>query len=60
MGGLVFGLAAGYLLDHGYGYGTVFAFAGSFHILAFCILLFAVPKVERLTLARFGSTAQLP
>src|SRR5262249_3709120 len=29
IGGLVFGQLAGYLLDHGYGYGTVFAIAGS-------------------------------
>lgn len=50
MGGLVFGQAVGYLLDHGFGYETVFSLAGSFHILAFCIILLTVPKVERLTL----------
>jgi ACS family hexuronate transporter-like MFS transporter len=48
MGGLVFGMAAGRLLDSGYGYGTVFACAGSFHVLAFCVILLALPKIERL------------
>ena len=52
IGGLLFGQAAGYLLDHGYGYGTVFAMAGSFHVIAFGVLLMAVPKVERLTLVK--------
>ena len=35
MGGIVFGQVAGYLLDHGFGYGPVFAMAGTFHIIAF-------------------------
>jgi ACS family hexuronate transporter-like MFS transporter len=52
MGGLMFGQAAGYLLDHGYGYGTVFALAGSFHVIAFGVLLLTVPRVERLTFAK--------
>jgi ACS family hexuronate transporter-like MFS transporter len=49
IGGLLFGQAVGYLLDHGYGYRTVFNLAGSFHVIAFCLLLVAVPRVERLT-----------
>ena len=48
IGGLVFGQFAGYLLDHGYGYGTVFAIAGSLHVIAFGVLLLAVPRVEPL------------
>lgn len=48
IGGLVFGQFAGYLLDHGYGYGTVFALAGSFHVIAFGVLLITVPRVEPL------------
>lgn len=51
MGGLVFGLLAGYLLDQGYGYGVVFAAAGSFHVLAFGLIHLALPTVERFTLA---------
>jgi MFS transporter, ACS family, hexuronate transporter len=50
MGGVVFGELSGWLLDHGFGYGTIFGLAGSFHVLAFCILLLAIPKVHRLTL----------
>ena len=35
MGGVVFGLVVGYLLDHGYGYGTVFAIVSTLHVVAF-------------------------
>ena len=45
MGGIAFGEVVGYLLDHGAGYGPVFAMAGSFHISAFIIILIAVPVV---------------
>ena len=46
MGGMVFGLLAGYLLDHGFGYGLVFSLVGTFHVLAFCIVLVAIRSVE--------------
>ena len=39
MGGIVFGQLAGYLLDHGFGYDTVFALAGTFHVIAFLLIL---------------------
>ena len=39
MGGIAFGQLVGYLLDHGFGYGVVFALAGTFHILAFAVIL---------------------
>jgi ACS family hexuronate transporter-like MFS transporter len=45
MGGIVFGQLAGYLLDHGFGYGSVFAMAGTFHIAAFLIVLASIPVV---------------
>ncbi|MBI2685621.1 MAG: MFS transporter [Acidobacteria bacterium] len=48
MGGVAFGLVVGYLLDHGYGYPPVFAMAGSFHVLAFLLILLAIPRVEQL------------
>jgi MFS transporter, ACS family, aldohexuronate transporter len=48
MGGIAFGEVAGYLLDHGFGYGTVFALAGSFHVVAFLIILTAVPSIAPL------------
>jgi ACS family hexuronate transporter-like MFS transporter len=50
MGGIAFGQLAGYLLDHGFGYGLVFTLAGTFHVVAFLIILIAVPSVQLLTL----------
>jgi ACS family hexuronate transporter-like MFS transporter len=52
MGGIVFGQLAGYLLDHGFGYGAVFAIAGTLHIAAFVVILTAVPSVLPLKLTR--------
>jgi MFS transporter, ACS family, hexuronate transporter len=48
MGGIVFGEIAGYLLDRGFGYGVVFAIAGMLHVVAFLIILAAVPTIEPL------------
>jgi MFS transporter, ACS family, hexuronate transporter len=50
MGGIAFGQLVGYLLDHGFGYGLVFTLAGTFHVVAFVIILIAVPSVHLLTL----------
>jgi MFS transporter, ACS family, hexuronate transporter len=50
MGGIVFGQIVGYLLDHGFGYGTVFAIAGTLHIAAFVIILATIPVVSPLHL----------
>jgi MFS transporter, ACS family, hexuronate transporter len=49
MGGIAFGQLVGYLLDHGFGYGPVFAIAGSLHVAAFLVILAAVPVVAPLT-----------
>jgi MFS transporter, ACS family, hexuronate transporter len=43
MGGIAFGQLVGYLLDHRVGYGTVFTLAGTFHVVAFMIILAAIP-----------------
>ena len=51
MGGIAFGEVAGYLLDHGVGYSTVFRAAGTLHILAFLIILIAIPVLSPLKLA---------
>jgi ACS family hexuronate transporter-like MFS transporter len=51
MGGVVFGQVVGYLLDHGYGYGLVFAIAGSLHVIAFAVICLAIPRVEPLVLS---------
>ena len=44
IGGALFGFVAGYVLDHGYGYGPIFAMVGSFHLVAFGILLLTIRK----------------
>jgi ACS family hexuronate transporter-like MFS transporter len=48
MGGIIFGELVGYMLDHGSGYGPVFALAGTFHVLAFIVILIAIPNFRRL------------
>jgi ACS family hexuronate transporter-like MFS transporter len=45
MGGIAFGQLVGYLLDHGYGYGVVFALAGSFHVIAFGVICLVIPRI---------------
>ncbi len=44
MGGVIFGLVVGYLLDNGYGYGAVFALVSTFHVAAFCVILATVRR----------------
>ena len=51
MGGVVFNLVAGYLLDHGFGYGTVFALVGTFHVAAYCLILLTVRNVAPVVMA---------
>jgi MFS transporter, ACS family, hexuronate transporter len=48
MGGVVFGLLVGWLLDSGAGYGPVFAMVSLMHVTAFGVILVMVPRVERL------------
>jgi ACS family hexuronate transporter-like MFS transporter len=50
MGGVVFGLVVGAMLDAGYGYGPVFAMVSTFHVAAYLLLLLTVPRVQPLTL----------
>jgi hypothetical protein len=42
----------GYLLDHGIGYGTVFTLAGTFHVVAFMVILGAIPAFQPADVAR--------
>ena len=46
MGGVVFGFVVGYLLDHGFGYGVVFAMVSTFHVIAFLIILLTVREMN--------------
>jgi MFS transporter, ACS family, hexuronate transporter len=48
MGGIIFGQLVGYMLDHGFGYGAVFSIAGILHVIAFLIILAAIPVVRPL------------
>jgi len=48
MGGVVFSLVVGYLLDNGFGYGIVFALVSTFHVLAFGLILLTIRKVHAL------------
>ena len=50
MGGIAFGQLAGYMLDHGFGYGSVFTMAGTFHVIAFLVILITVPVVRPLSI----------
>jgi ACS family hexuronate transporter-like MFS transporter len=52
IGGIAFGELAGYLLDHSFGYETVFGIAATFHVIAFLVILIAVPKVAPLNMAQ--------
>jgi MFS transporter, ACS family, aldohexuronate transporter len=46
MGGVVFGLVVGYLLDHGFGYATVFGAVSTFHVLAYVVILACVSSID--------------
>jgi ACS family hexuronate transporter-like MFS transporter len=52
MGGIAFGQLVGYMLDHGFGYGAVFAIAGTLHVVAFLIILAAIPMMLPLVVER--------
>jgi ACS family hexuronate transporter-like MFS transporter len=46
MGGLLMNLAAGRLLDAGFGYGTVFYVVGTLHVIAFVVILLTIPRIQ--------------
>jgi ACS family hexuronate transporter-like MFS transporter len=50
MGGIAFGELVGYLLDHGFGYETVFKIAATFHVIAFLVILTTVPRIGSLSM----------
>lgn len=49
MGGVVFGLVVGKLLDAGFGYGPVFAMVSLMHVTAFGVILLAIRRIEPLS-----------
>jgi MFS transporter, ACS family, aldohexuronate transporter len=46
MGGIVSNVMAGRMLDLGMGYGVVFSIVGTFHVLAFILILLTIPKIR--------------
>ena len=46
MGGLLMNLAAGRLLDAGFTYETVFDIVGTLHVIAFVVILVAIPRIR--------------
>jgi len=56
MGGVVFNLVVGRVLDSGLGYGTVFAIVGSFHVIAFVVILLTIPVIRPLTPVEIETT----
>ncbi|HEY7090064.1 MAG TPA: MFS transporter [Tepidisphaeraceae bacterium] len=49
-GGIAFGELAGWLLDHHFGYGPVFAIAGLLHLAAFVVILIGAPTIQPLVI----------
>jgi ACS family hexuronate transporter-like MFS transporter len=48
IGGAIFAIVAGFLLSHGFGYGTLFVVAGSFHLIGFMAILLLAGSVQPL------------
>ncbi|MBS1803238.1 MAG: MFS transporter [Acidobacteria bacterium] len=48
IGGAAFGVIAGYLLQHGFGYQTLFILVGSFHVIGFLAINFLGGKIQPL------------
>ena len=49
IGGAIFGVVAGYLLSHGFGYGTLFVLVGTFHLIGFAAILLFAGTIQPLT-----------
>lgn len=48
IGGAIFGVVAGFLLSHGFGYGTLFSIVGTFHLIGFLAILLFGGRVQPL------------
>jgi ACS family hexuronate transporter-like MFS transporter len=57
MGGVVFNLVVGRILDSGLGYGTVFGIVGTFHVIAFVVILLTIPMIRPLSVLQTGALA---
>jgi ACS family hexuronate transporter-like MFS transporter len=48
IGGAIFAIVAGFLLSHGFGYGTLFMIVGTFHLIGFIAILLMGGRVQPL------------
>ncbi len=48
IGGAIFAIVAGFLLGHGFGYGTLFIIVGTFHLIGFVSILLLAGRVQPL------------
>jgi ACS family hexuronate transporter-like MFS transporter len=48
IGGAAFAIVAGFLLGHGFGYGTLFIIVGTFHLIGFVAILLLGGRVQPL------------
>ena len=48
IGGALFGIVAGFLLEHGFGYQTLFLIVGTFHLIGFATILLLGGRVQPL------------
>lgn len=48
IGGAIFGIVAGYLLEHGFGYETLFILVGTFHVIGFLAIVLFGGKIQPL------------
>jgi len=51
-GGIMMGQAAGWALDHGFGYTPVLVTAGSLHVIAFALICVTIPRIHQLEFSR--------
>lgn len=56
IGGAIFGIVAGYLLQHGFGYQTLFILVGSFHLVGFLAIVFLAGKIQPFADYEFNET----
>ena len=56
IGGALFGVVAGYLLQHGFGYQTLFILVGSFHLIGFLAIILFGGRIQPLSTSDLRET----
>jgi MFS transporter, ACS family, hexuronate transporter len=60
IGGAIFGVVAGYLLSHGFGYGTLFVLVGTFHLIGFLVIVVFAGKLQPLRAGDLREIESIP